>query len=196
MENKKCNKCKVSKPISEFHRNNRASDGHASVCKSCRREYSVQYWKDNVFPQKEIPSKTCLRCKETKEIIEFGRDKHRKDGHIDYCKDCKVLQRRERKLRDPQCHINQNRWLKYGLTKDQYDSMLESQGGVCLICKRPEMRVNSHGEVDSLAVDHDHETGKVRGLLCVRCNTMVGFSGDSPERLRNAADYLESFNVR
>jgi len=74
-------------------------------------------------------------------------------------------------------------WLKtnYGITIEDYDEMVEAQEGRCLICIEP---------TDKLVVDHDHETGKVRGLLCSACNTGIGHLKDSTERLFSAIDYL------
>ena len=76
---------------------------------------------------------------------------------------------------------------KYGLSVEDYAMLFESCGGKCAICgttqfgtKRPH-------------VDHDHETGKVRGLLCSRCNLGIGYFGDSPELLLEAAAYLRGF---
>lgn len=78
-------------------------------------------------------------------------------------------------------HDNLHRRL--GLTKTAYQSILESQGGGCKICGSvPDAR---------LAVDHCHETGNFRGLLCSHCNVALGLFGDNPERLRRAAKYLE-----
>lgn len=73
----------------------------------------------------------------------------------------------------------------YGLTELAYQQMLDTQGGVCQICHRP----NLNGT--RLAVDHDHVTGELGGLLCMPCNTALGFMQDSPDRLRAAAAYLE-----
>lgn len=72
----------------------------------------------------------------------------------------------------------------YGLNTEQYDAMVAAQGGVCLICKR-KCRTRAF-----LSVDHDHETGDIRGLLCKDCNTAIGIMGDNPELLEAAADYL------
>lgn len=83
-------------------------------------------------------------------------------------------------------------WLKtYGLTPEEYEKMLENQGGVCAICQSPHPRMKN---AKRLYVDHCHETGTVRGLLCHQCNAMLGHSGDSPETLRKAAIYLETVN--
>lgn len=70
---------------------------------------------------------------------------------------------------------------KYGIPLDQYDRMVEAQGGKCAICQneRP------------LVVDHNHSTSVVRSLLCSQCNTGIGQFSDDPNLLRAAADYCE-----
>lgn len=73
---------------------------------------------------------------------------------------------------------------KFGITLDEYRTRLEAQGGVCAICH------NTCSSGRSLAVDHDHETGKVRGLLCGVCNRGLGNFADSVQNLRNAVAYL------
>jgi hypothetical protein len=79
---------------------------------------------------------------------------------------------------------------RFGITLDQYNAKLSGQGGLCAICRKPgtEKRL---GAIKNLAVDHCHETGKVRGLLCTACNTGIGKLMDSPEILRAAATYIE-----
>lgn len=72
----------------------------------------------------------------------------------------------------------------YGLSPEQYDALLAEQGGVCAICGG----VNKGSR--SLAVDHDHETGTVRGLLCIPCNSAVGLLKEDPDLLQNARIYL------
>lgn len=72
---------------------------------------------------------------------------------------------------------------KYGLTHDEYQALLEAQGGVCAIC-------GNGAQQRSLAVDHDHETGAVRGLLCDRCNPMLGYARDNAVVLQAAIAYL------
>lgn len=80
----------------------------------------------------------------------------------------------------------------YGLTLEAEAAMLAEQNGVCAICRMPETMTNKQtGDVLTLAVDHCHQTGKNRGLLCRWCNTALGMFKDSPERFRAAADYLD-----
>lgn len=83
----------------------------------------------------------------------------------------------------------------YGLTHEQYDAMLSAQGGVCAICQKPETRV-IRGVLMPLPVDHDHVTGKVRALLCHRCNATIGFMDENPDRLRRMASYIEAHSSR
>lgn len=79
---------------------------------------------------------------------------------------------------------------RYGLTADEYAEMYAEQGGLCAICQQPET-MTYRGKVKTLCIDHDHESGKVRGLLCASCNFALGKFYDDPVRLRAAADYLE-----
>jgi hypothetical protein len=79
---------------------------------------------------------------------------------------------------------------RYGLTHEQYEGMHEAQGGVCKICKKPETCKGNNGEIKMLAIDHSHETGEVRGLLCNNCNRAIGLLGDDVDTLLNAVEYL------
>ena len=82
---------------------------------------------------------------------------------------------------------------KYGITLEQYDAMLIDQDYLCAICKQPEQMLHKE-KPKRLCVDHDHKTGKVRGLLCQRCNTTLGRYEDNPELMKNLISYLlESF---
>lgn len=80
---------------------------------------------------------------------------------------------------------------KFGLSVDEFDSMLAAQGGGCACCGGVETHRYASGKTKALSVDHDHATGDVRGLLCVKCNRAIGYFDDSPLRMRAAADYLE-----
>lgn len=79
---------------------------------------------------------------------------------------------------------------RYGIAVSEYEKLYAEQGGACAGCgyqPKPGGR--------RLAVDHDHKTGAVRGLLCWRCNTLLGWAKDSPRTLRRLADYLERTEV-
>lgn len=130
----------------------------------------------------------CKDCDQVKPISEFY--KPRPDNSRRTCKACQNARRtelaRQRGRTDEIALASRERKLRgYGLTLEGYDVMLRDQDGVCWICECPE-RGDNH-----LAVDHDHETGEVRGLLCGRCNRGLGSFEDDPERLRRAALYLD-----
>lgn len=74
--------------------------------------------------------------------------------------------------------------LAYGITQEQYDEMVTRQKGVCAVCGHADAK-------RALSVDHDHETGRVRGLLCSGCNAAIGRLGDNVAGLRRALAYLE-----
>jgi len=78
---------------------------------------------------------------------------------------------------------------KYQMTIEDYEKMYDEQNGVCKICGQPETK-KYNGKVVELAVDHCHETGKVRGLLCNKCNVALGGFQDSPTLLASALNYL------
>lgn len=78
---------------------------------------------------------------------------------------------------------------RFEISMQDYNQMLENQGGVCAICKQPETH-KRNGKLKALAVDHHHGTGKIRALLCCDCNTGIGKLRDNPEILEAAAAYI------
>lgn len=81
---------------------------------------------------------------------------------------------------------------KYGLRPEDFERMLEEQGGVCAICDQPETARSQWGSQPArLCIDHDHQTGANRGLLCRKCNRALGLLGDSIEGLARALAYLQ-----
>lgn len=130
-------------------------------------------------------SKTCSMCEEDLPLDAFHKAPHSKLGVHTYCKPCRSEYRK--KNYDPLAVKRHGLKAKYGITLEQYDEMFEAQGGTCLICG------NEGGERD-LAVDHSHETGEVRGLLCLNCNAGIGNLRDDIELLKKAIKYLERNN--
>jgi len=148
---------------------------------------------------KPLPaSKECSMCKLTKDAIEFRlrNVKSKFDGgKIVYlrsrCKACEVLYITRKYHRDPKLAAERYRtsilsW-RYGISRVILDQMNADQGGVCAICK-----ASSPGHTKSWHIDHDHTTGRVRGLLCNKCNLALAFFGDSEKVLLSAAAYLRS----
>ena len=118
-----------------------------------------------------MKTKICSKCDTEKSLDSFGSNRRTKDGLQAYCKECVS----SKSLKE-----------RYGITLEDYDRMLEDQGGCCKICGTDE----PGGGNGRFHVDHNHSTDEVRGILCNSCNTGLGRFKDSPEVLLKAATYL------
>lgn len=101
------------------------------------------------------------------------------------------LRRVYRMSKDAQRHYGLKRY--YGLTGEEYGQMVADQKGVCAICEKPETAM-ANGKMKPLSVDHNHTTGKLRGLLCDRCNHMLGHARENRDVLLSAIKYLDHHN--
>lgn len=150
-----------------------------------KRDARNAFRHEHVRPIREVLKSTCRECKVRKPQSEM-RDR-RGVGRI-----CKLCDRRKMKdwvAAHPVQYERQQRKYhlkQYGLTPAMYDAMLVAQGNCCAIC-----RSRSPAGKKYFHVDHDHATGRVRGLLCFRCNSGLGNFKDDPRSLRAAAAYLE-----
>jgi Recombination endonuclease VII len=136
--------------------------------------------------------KTCTKCGQTKLMSEFRTDRAKATRVHPWCRGCCAANAKDRRQRDPEGFRNRTLLDRYGITAQEYDQMLGSQGNLCAICEQPETRFDPRWKkIRGLSVDHDHETGKVRGLLCSNCNTALGLIQDNPALLRKALAYLE-----
>lgn len=115
-------------------------------------------------------SKECRLCKQWKPFGAFHKQKDSADGFRGECRLCK---KGEKLKRD------------FGLTLDEYNMIWQRQGMVCAIC-------GQFAEGKGKHVDHDHLTGKIRGILCSRCNQALGLMRDNPGIARKAMEYLEN----
>lgn len=141
--------------------------------------------------------KKCGRCLLAKPLGDFHNSSKSPDGKQGYCKQCMKEHQQDntksraaasakwyanggnRKIRD------RNLRKQYGITLEQYQEMRDVQNGLCAICSLPEV------DGSDLSVDHDHETGQVRKLLCRSCNLMI--KRESPVLLELGAEYLRLF---
>ena len=135
--------------------------------------------------------RVCKVCGEAKPLTEYYKVK--KDGRFYHgkCKTCYVARQQERYT--PERGRDANLRQKYGITTEQYNFMLQTQGGVCAICGTDEAggrRSGRGGALEHFFIDHDHNTGKVRGLLCNNCNRVLGFVDDNTEILTRMVEYL------
>lgn len=145
--------------------------------------------------------KTCSVCGTTKPLDEFHRMAKGPQGRCSDCKPCRLRRVREyrkanqgkEQARQRAYNAKNQEWRreydlwykrarKYGLTRADFEAMMKVQGGSCAICRTS----------TKLVVDHCHESGRVRGLLCSNCNTGLGMFGDDTSRLGGAIEYLNS----
>ena len=136
--------------------------------------------------------KRCPSCGVTKLVSFFYKNVARGDGLASVCKICHGKACRE---------SASARWamakLRTGVGKEEYDKMFLAQGGVCAICGSPPVGVgHKHGEPKPLQIDHCHGTGTIRGLLCLHCNTGLGYFRDNTKTLAEAIKYLSESRAR
>jgi len=152
--------------------------------------------------EKICTSKRRPSCEQYKPLSAFVKAAKRPDGRDNVCAECRAGARRENY--DSSKRRTNHLSLHYGLTPEAYELMRQAQNYRCAACGRHEdelptilagrPRVDGTAALANppLVVDHDHETGEVRGLVCVGCNSGIGHMGDDPQRLRSAAQYLEN----
>ena len=139
-----------------------------------------------LYPGITFSPKECTSCKESKPLSEFYRRRDNGDGFNTKCKSClaavhrRYYERHGERIRE--YRKNYGRVARYGVNSADVERMLSMQGRRCAIC-RCEIDSNAH-------VDHDHETGRVRGMLCKGCNIALGLLRDSVENLQTAIEYL------
>lgn len=163
---KQCNACKEVKPLTDFSKISPTSNSFRSQCKTCRSNKAREHYENNIEHSRHR-SKVYQR-----EHPECGKQKRQRD--------------KERNIWRTYYWTNKQRQLKTKLPS--YQEILEGQNGCCAICGTPASSIKRN-----LALDHDHITGKPRGLLCGHCNTGIGFLQDDPSTLRKAADYIEKY---
>lgn len=141
----------------------------------------------------------CNDCKEWKPVskfLEFTDKKNGKRYWKTHCRPCGVIRstrwRSENLSRDRQRRRRVRLKKEHGISIGKYNEMADAQNNLCAICHLPEKLIR-FGRVDYLAVDHDHGTGAIRGLLCSLCNQGLGYFKDTPKLLREAANYLERY---
>lgn len=161
-----CNCCKSWKPIEQYTKSKTGHMGLSAVCKDCENEKArIRY------AEKDILS----RRKGQKSVYDRERRKRlRAEGKL--------------KKPDPEAQREQAMKRKYGITIKDYEAMVKAQNNECAICFAPgEQERNG-----KLVIDHCHASGKVRGLLCNKCNLLLGHANDTIERLERAILYLSN----
>ncbi len=132
---------------------------------------------EDVSKEKRRVYKKAWTLKNRDRILEVARAWRRKN------KIKRSYQARLRYQKNSQKELDRIRFNKYGVTGNKFREIFKKQSGKCPICNR--------GITKNLSVDHNHATGKIRGLICNKCNLAIGNAEDSPDRLRAMANYLE-----
>lgn len=189
----RCTSCNEAKPPSEFYPNRRSARGRIARCKACIKQVGkkrTERTRNQVSAASGIELRICPNCGEDRPSTLFIRSKQPQAGYPSWCKDCRITYRQ---ARNQPLSVAERDWRlqqRYGLTYDEYETMAEQQNNLCMICQQPETQVKQ-GELIRLAVDHNHMTGKVRGLLCRRCNSALGLVRESADLLSRMIKYLQ-----
>jgi len=178
---RECVLCHKYKPWM-CYRNGNERHGYTSRCKDCLSVRPLEQRNWNKL-RVDDGGRECRKCRTYKPWGEYGKRKEGSRGGLRgyniYCREC-------------------YKWIcfkgcfQYGITFTDYKNILLKQGGVCAICKCSEKtkKGNGDGKARSLSIDHDHKTGKVRGLLCANCNSALGLIGENVNRLATMIEYL------
>lgn len=197
---KKCIICKEEHAPEKFYKNRKNKDGLDPRCKKCSNERKIlNYRKNHPNPTKVYTLvsrelrlkglKKCPACKEIKELTSFYKCGESVAAQCIICTQTLNLDRKRvyannayKKHKDRSRNARLKK--KFGISLETYNEMVKKQNGCCAVCGQKE-------KIRGLAVDHCHKTGKVRELLCGRCNPAVGFVKDSPDLAKKIAEYLE-----
>ncbi len=193
-----CPECEIEKAPEDFYIDRRRKSGRTSYCKVCTRQRNAESKARRLAGQaiqaterrtrKAPPAsgeKRCPECQQVKPLSEFVRNRSTKSGVGGYCRPCQnvVGKRNTERLHGSTRTYHLKR--RYGLTATEVQELIEEQRGVCWICRT---RPAEH-------VDHDHETGMVRAILCFTCNVGLANFGEDIERMKAAIIYLEIFRA-
>jgi len=205
---KRCSRCKQFLPLDRFYKRSASPDGRFAYCKPCHSEYDKARRATGLCVRGDNqPRLKCSGCKEYHRARRAARvaagvcPRHPASDRGD-CASCTESRRKwyhaQRASGKCPSHAGQPargcapclaklrdyKLSKWGFTRERYDEVLRAQGGGCKVCGGP-------SGARRFSVDHDHATGRVRGLLCHYCNLALGLAKDSPERLVALAEYLE-----
>lgn len=186
-----CTICKQNKPLTDFSPLKTRKLGVRSACRECQNRIArIRRNGEDKYQRLHFPDdgviKKCTYCLKEKDIEQF---QYKGDGsklRSTWCRECTKEYRA--KKADHIKTVSRNRRLKreFNITPDGYDNILKRQNGKCAICG------NGNGDLkrEGLFIDHNHDTGVVRGLLCGKCNVGIGHFQDNPKLLKRAIEYL------
>ena len=171
-EGKRCTKCGNRFDLESFHYSKGTRDKRTTWCRDCTNKHN----RERVYPIQTEGTRRCTSCREVKPRTEFYARPNSSDGRKSICIEC------------DRWNVNAR---KYGLTRGKFYGLLWAQGNRCAAC-RAEEPPPERGRALGWHIDHDHVTGKVRGILCRFCNTALGLAQEDAARLRALAEYIEA----
>ena len=134
--------------------------------------------------------KKCSKCKKEKQFDDFHKNKLGRYGLHHYCKSCNSIQKKS--SYNYSKSKKRGLILNYNLTIEELENLFINQDKRCKICNNKYSSVSKHG---GLYIDHCHSTGKVRGLLCIKCNILLGTSNDDVLILESAINYINNSKI-
>lgn len=176
---KTCSTCGEDKPLTAFpSQKRRGGIYHLPHCRKC--------WKAHL--RAEYKRDRTERLRKRREYLSKNPEKARQWQADNLERNRLKYNATRRDNKNVNTHLSWLRRLKkMGIAEAEYNSRFEQQGGLCLICHK-----SGEGRFNRLCADHDHRTGKFRGLICNQCNSGLGHFKDNPEFLRAAIAYLEA----
>ena len=161
---KSCSKCGETKPLSEFHRASANRDGHRNECKPCWRKLQQAWYQRN-------------------REYALARTQRWRDANPEKYEEWRRRNREENRPRLSEANRRGHLRRKYGLSVEEYDFIRVVQGDLCAIC--------GEEEIPGLHIDHHHQSGLIRGLLCGKCNKAIGLLKEDPALFDAASSYLQ-----
>jgi hypothetical protein len=194
-----CSLCAKVKPFSEFSGDKKRIGGIRGACKECRAGYRRSWSGQRLVRLREDAraemgtTQTCVRCEKVKPLCDFPAHPTSRTGVSKKCRECIARDATKEVKLTAVPGYRHDRTLRrsYGIGREEYLTILEAQGGVCAICRKPERRKIARGKPTNLCVDHNHRTGKIRGLLCAGCNAAIGHLNDDIAVVVALIDYLK-----
>lgn len=198
----RCRLCGECKPLQDFSRGKHGA--YITLCKACRNRQARERrgaFRSNTKLDRS-PTPICRRCGLAKPFAQFPKRSNRSSGRHGVCRDCHNHLKREAYARlkaqsgttwneTPQARLSKQLdklRARYGVTLEQIRLIYQQQEGRCAVCER----ALEAPPAKNTQVDHDHETGLVRGLLCFNCNMGLGYFKDNATFLARAVAYLRS----
>jgi len=207
---KQCTKCGIEKDINEFWKDKTRKNGYRSWCKDCDKEKSTRWRKLNPEKVRGLDKKWRLNnkakltkkkrafYKKNKDKISVHKKRYYKENKDKVLRQCKKYRENNKKImkkrkskyfKDNFIKIREKNLKRtYGISIKEYSKLFLKQKGNCAICGR-----NQKCQRYNFSVDHNHKNGKIRGLLCTKCNFLIGHANDDINILSNAVKYLRGY---